>query len=176
MAKDQKRRTIAGELTDFAKKGWNIFDQANDPQAMYSGLTKLGILAAGLEELPEGKRYWFDTFKLQRIAYQIDKDGKLIKREYADNGDIHHSDIIKILNGLQKAVEQAQHGGRRRGTRLKQTVGQYNRIINARNSRYWIARTDKDFLVAHPEFNRSQLARAKRWDAQGKPGLKTIPS
>jgi len=66
-------------------------------------------------------------------------------------------------------VFQRQSGGRAKKTRPQSAKQKYRRIINLRESAVWRFRTDREFLDAYPEYNLSQLARAKRWNAEGKP-------
>jgi hypothetical protein len=66
---------------------------------------------------------------------------------------------------------QEQSGGRLKHSRPRETLRKYNKITTLRNSASWRMRTDKEFLEHYPEYNRPELARAKRWEKEGKPGL-----
>ena len=66
---------------------------------------------------------------------------------------------------------QKQSGGRLKRSRPRETLLKYNKILNYRNSARWRGKTNKEFLEYFPQFNPSELKRAKRWEKEGKPGL-----
>jgi hypothetical protein len=64
---------------------------------------------------------------------------------------------------------QEQKGGRPKNLRTQETTRKYRRMINLRNSAQWRMKTDKEFLDHFPEYSRSGLTRAKKWEKEGKP-------
>jgi hypothetical protein len=166
-------------LKDFSTYGWDsIINPKQTPEQIRESLfttykikeVGAGVYPADFPKKPKlGMRYTVSFMNGQMLSIVVGSDGEIIERTYSDKGDIHLETVIKLVRGWQKAISQAQRGGRPKGTipqRVKQT---YNRIINLRFSQAWMLRTDTEFLKAYPEYNRSKLARAKKWNAKGKP-------
>jgi hypothetical protein len=192
-------RITAGEVLEkFTVSGWpstleGIKEMLKPLEKDY-GIPKIG--AEGYPPIPYGsgvgREYYNDktgrneTFLFtgicwtlefpngQIISAAISYDGKLLKRIYIDNGDIHIKEVKKFLSGFQKAIKQAQRGGRPKGLRLSKTLRKYNKILNHRDSPAWRLRSDNDFLKKFPEFTSSELKGAKRWREEGKPGLEKL--
>lgn len=61
---------------------------------------------------------------------------------------------------------QEQGGGRSEHSRPQEVIRRYKRIISLRNSSRWRMRTDKEFLDHYKEYNRSELARARKWERE----------
>ncbi|OGN74178.1 MAG: hypothetical protein A2X24_05120 [Chloroflexi bacterium GWB2_54_36] len=80
--------------------------------------------------------------------------------------------VMKYINTFSKLLKfkQEQRGGRKKGSRARNTIKKYNRIMNYRNSVSFRNKTDKEFLERYPQFNQSELSRAKKWYREGKPG------
>jgi hypothetical protein len=89
--------------------------------------------------------------------------------ESASDAQINEMKPQKRIVKRMLKFKQAQKGGRKKRSRPKKTIKKYRRMMNLRNSMKWRERTDKEFLDAHPEYNRSSLNRAKRWAAEGRP-------
>ena len=80
---------------------------------------------------------------------------------------------LRLLTSFKKILNfnQHQHGGRPKGCRAKSTILLFNKICNLRFSISYRGISDKEFLRRRPEFNQSQLNRAKKWYKEGRPGL-----
>ena len=76
---------------------------------------------------------------------------------------------MKELETFGDYYYQEEGGGRLKHSRPQDTLAKYNKIVHLRNSAIWRMRTDKEFLDSHTEYNRSELARAKKWERDGKP-------
>ena len=59
-------------------------------------------------------------------------------------------------------------GGRPPGVPPRKLRGEYNRILNHRDSTRWRGRTNTEFFITFPEW-RWKLRNAKKWDAAGRP-------
>jgi len=76
---------------------------------------------------------------------------------------------MKELETFGDYYSQEQSGGRSKHSRPQKTIAKYNRIIHLRDSPSWVMKTDKEFLEHYTQYNRSELARAKRWRDESKP-------
>jgi hypothetical protein len=95
--------------------------------------------------------------------------------DHIDKGTAKQAkDTLSYLQLFKKILDfnQVQKGGRRKGSRPKPTILEYNKICNLRFSREYRNRSDEEFLSDYPEYNLSKLSRAKKWRKQGKLGLK----
>jgi hypothetical protein len=81
---------------------------------------------------------------------------------------------LSLLSHFQSFLnfKQEQHGGRKKGSRSRVTLSKYNKICNLRFSASCRGISDKEFLNKYPQYNQSQLNRAKKWLDEGRPGLK----
>ena len=77
------------------------------------------------------------------------------------------SQLDKFKNYLN--FKQKQKGGRPRKSRNKKTKDKYIRMLRTRYSPHWRLFSDREFLKEFPQYSRSSLQRAKKWNSEGRP-------
>lgn len=103
-----------------------------------------------------------ETGKLAFHLTNLEKGSRVQQREMLKAQSLFRKDL---------QFQQDQKGGRKKGSRPREKILLYNTIMNLRNSRSWMLRSDSEFLGRYPQYSKGQLEGAKRWFNEGKPGL-----
>ncbi len=104
----------------------------------------------------QGRRWSFEFPNGQALAVVVSDSGEIIKREYTDRGDVHFDQVIKLMRGWQKSIEQAQRGGVPKGIR-EETAKEYMKI-------------GRDFERSNrseQEFYKGRISKTKFYKAMG---------
>jgi hypothetical protein len=80
------------------------------------------------DEWPQGVKYLIELSSGIVLYVILSINGDIIERGYTDRGDVHTEDLLKMLRGWNKAIRQAQRGGRPKGM-SKATQERYEKIL-----------------------------------------------
>jgi hypothetical protein len=160
-----KSKSPAAILTEAIGGNWSVDREYVESirQNLKPLIKRFGTAKMGNSIYPDPKRLETMTGTRWTIQFQggpsistvISNSGQVIERTYMDQGNLHFDDVVKIMRGWQKAIEQAQHGGRPTGM-SEATQERYRKIY----ADYRMYTGTEDQFCAKAQIKRRTLDRA----------------